>query len=325
MVVFGILLIFCSVGLVDAGVYSSEQLHKETQEISEIGKNDPLVLSKKMVQNEIYHLENFNIEVDAQNNEIIISKYEKIVFQTMSSNFLRFGNSSVKNPPIVNGNYQLEEEILWISTLQTIEKVEMVTTQQDLVDETTEVKEDQEMLQITGKLFLDDLLEVEYLLSFTLSTESTNQLSFLAKLTSPTTLSSDFNRLYLSYQTNSEETFHGFGESFTNFNLKGRRIPILVSEQGVGRGLQPITDDLNNGTEGVGGHWYTTYAPKPLYLTNQNRSMLYENSEVTAVPLLPFSPHIFSPFSPLNWLSCRSCSLISPIPSLWSLRFGQLS
>ncbi len=63
----------------------------------------------------------------------------------------------------------------------------------------------------------------------------------------------------------------------------GRRVPVLVSEQGVGRGLEPITSYLNNQTEGVGGHWYTTYAPKPVYLTNYNRSMLFDNSEVSGV------------------------------------------
>lgn len=228
-----------------------------------------------------YHINDFLIEINNQNNEIIISKNDKLIFQTYSSAFIRYGNATVKNPPIVNGNYQLQEEILWISSQQSINNIVM----------------DNENLKLTisGQLFSSTLNDneseeasipspstvpqVDYTLIFFLSTESDNQLSFILSIPTPS-LSNEYNRLFLLYTTSAEETFHGFGESFTNFNLKGRRVPILVSEQGVGRGLQPITDDLNNGTEGVGGHWYTTYAPKPLYLTNQNKSLVYDNSEV---------------------------------------------
>jgi hypothetical protein len=64
--------------------------------------------------------------------------------------------------------------------------------------------------------------------------------------------------------------------------MRGRNIPVLVSEQGVGRGEQPITDYLNqNVDEGVGGTWYTTYAPKAIYLTSEHRGMYFgDNSEV---------------------------------------------
>src|SRR5699024_3671717 len=34
---------------------------------------------------------------------------------------------------------------------------------------------------------------------------------------------------------------HGFGEQFTGFDLDGRLLPIIVREQGVGRGEQPLT------------------------------------------------------------------------------------
>ena len=63
-------------------------------------------------------------------------------------------------------------------------------------------------------------------------------------------------RTFLNYWCSSGETgFYGFGESFSYFNLQGRKVPILVSEQGVGRGEQPITAVLNKQTQGVGGGW----------------------------------------------------------------------
>jgi alpha-glucosidase len=79
----------------------------------------------------------------------------------------------------------------------------------------------------------------------------------------------------LAYACAEDETFSGFGESFAPLDLRGRLVPVLVSEQGLGRGVQPLTEDMNTQKgEGVGGHWFTTYAPKPLYVTNRLRSFL---------------------------------------------------
>ncbi len=81
------------------------------------------------------------------------------------------------------------------------------------------------------------------------------------------------NRLFLTYASNSDEHFFGFGEQFTYFDMKDKRVPIWVSEQGVGRGDQPITlgADLTNG--GAGGDAFTSYAPVPFYITSQMRSL----------------------------------------------------
>lgn len=62
--------------------------------------------------------------------------------------------------------------------------------------------------------------------------------------------------------------------------MKGRRVPILVAEQGIGRGAQPLTTFLNFFADRAGGDWSTTYAPKPMYITNKHRAMILENSEV---------------------------------------------
>lgn len=63
--------------------------------------------------------------------------------------------------------------------------------------------------------------------------------------------------------------------------MKGKRVPILVSEQGIGRGAQPLTALLNWIADGAGGDWSTSYAPQPVYVTDYNRSILLENSEVS--------------------------------------------
>ncbi|WP_198170713.1 alpha-glucosidase [Deinococcus arboris] len=55
----------------------------------------------------------------------------------------------------------------------------------------------------------------------------------------------------------------GGGEQFSTLNLRGRRLPVLVSEQGVGRGQQPLTWLANLTNNGAGGAWHSSYAPMP--------------------------------------------------------------
>jgi hypothetical protein len=54
-----------------------------------------------------------------------------------------------------------------------------------------------------------------------------------------------FNRIQITYSSHKEERFYGFGEQFSHFDMKGKRVPILVQEQGLGRGDQPITAAAN--------------------------------------------------------------------------------
>ena len=217
-----------------------------------------------------YFVGNFIILIDGLQVIVRRKGYEHILWQSSSSSstetpFISVGQFFEPRPPILNGNFQMEETELFLSTSQTIDRVDYL---QD------------NFLNMHGTLGgLSSANIASYSIYFLESDLSFNQLHFRINITSSNSENS-YNRVFLNYWCDHDESFHGFGESFTNFNMVGRRIPILVSEQGVGRGVQPITDYLNSGTEGVGGHWYTTYAPKPMYLTNHNRSLLFENSEV---------------------------------------------
>jgi hypothetical protein len=55
----------------------------------------------------------------------------------------------------------------------------------------------------------------------------------------------EFNRVFLTYASERDERFYGFGEQFSRMEFKGRRVPVLVQEQGIGRGDQPITFAAN--------------------------------------------------------------------------------
>ncbi len=69
------------------------------------------------------------------------------------------------------------------------------------------------------------------------------------------------------------------GLQYTEWNFKNKSVPIIVSEGGVGRGLQPITREMNQ-VGGGGGNTMTTYAPAAQWITNKQRAFLFENSEI---------------------------------------------
>jgi alpha-glucosidase len=116
-----------------------------------------------------------------------------------------------------------------------------------------------------------------YAMTFTPASE--HQLRFDVALTDPS-----FNRVALIFASHAAERFFGFGEQFTHFDLKGRLVPILVQEQGIGRGRQPLTW-LVNRVAGAGGAWHTTYAPVPQYLTSERRALFLENTEYATFDL----------------------------------------
>ncbi|WP_311966738.1 alpha-glucosidase [Arsenicicoccus cauae] len=66
---------------------------------------------------------------------------------------------------------------------------------------------------------------------------------------------------------------HGFGEQFDSFDLSGRLIPLLVREQGVGRGEQPVTFLADATQRGAGGARSMTYAAYPTFVTDDLRGV----------------------------------------------------
>ena len=93
-----------------------------------------------------------------------------------------------------------------------------------------------------------------------------------------------WNRVFLTWAAEPDEGFYGFGAQFSHFDLAGRLLPIVVSEQGIGRGAQPVTlgADL---TAGAGGRWHHSYAPVPHFLTSALRSFALANNEASIFDL----------------------------------------
>lgn len=184
----------------------------------------------------------------------------RYVFKTLqSSPFVTIGYATDTKPPIVDGNFKVNEWTIFETPYQSIKSV--VHT-----DSTFAVRGD-----VWG---LVTRASYEFTLKYS---PGSNQLSF--HLTA-SAVQGNFNRLFLNHWSDPEENFYGFGVQYTHWNMKGRRVPILVAEQGIGRGPTATTMFLNIVGDGTGGDTLTTYAPKPLYLTNFNRSMIFDNTQV---------------------------------------------
>ncbi|HSW61533.1 MAG TPA: hypothetical protein VLJ60_12095, partial [bacterium] len=117
--------------------------------------------------------------------------------------------------------------------------------------------------------------------SISFSAESDFRLGFEVKIT-PQGLLTDVNSVWraaLVYESSFFESFYGFGEQYTVFNMKGKRLPVISQEQGLGRGSEPLTTVINQLNPGSAGDWYTSYAPVPHYITNTKKSLFLENYE----------------------------------------------
>ena len=97
-------------------------------------------------------------------------------------------------------------------------------------------------------------------------------------------LEGEANRVVFAGASDARERFLGFGEQFSRLDFKGQRLPILVREQGIGRGKQPLTG-LLNAAMGAGGAWDFSYAAMPLTLTDRRRGLVLEDAEVSEFDL----------------------------------------
>lgn len=90
-----------------------------------------------------------------------------------------------------------------------------------------------------------------------------------------------FGRVTLRLQSEAKEKIFGVGEQFPHdkLDLKGRALPVLAQEGGIGRGHTPITQAVNAASKGSGGSEDTTYYAAPLFLTNRSRGIVLENTE----------------------------------------------
>jgi alpha-glucosidase len=88
------------------------------------------------------------------------------------------------------------------------------------------------------------------------------------------------NRVFGFWQGRAGEHIIGMGEQPTHFNHKGNVVPVLVQEQGIGRG--DIKSPLVKLVLGAStGNAYTTYKAVPHYISSAGQSLYLRNSAYT--------------------------------------------
>lgn len=91
-----------------------------------------------------------------------------------------------------------------------------------------------------------------------------------------------WNRVWLRFAAPSREPVYGAGEQYSRLNLRGSRLPLWSTEQGVGRAGN-LTKVLANIHSGAGGHWHSTYFPQPSWIGDGGRWIHLENSAYTVL------------------------------------------
>ena len=95
------------------------------------------------------------------------------------------------------------------------------------------------------------------------------------------------NRIRLAVESAKDEAIFGCGSQLTYFDQKGKLLPMLVQEHGIGRGLPVITELVNLFDYRSGGNPYHTGMPAPHFITSRLRSLFLENLEYSEFDMRP--------------------------------------
>lgn len=87
----------------------------------------------------------------------------------------------------------------------------------------------------------------------------------------------EINRLRLRFASTIDEKIFGVGAQYSRFDLKNEEVPVWVQEQGIGRGLEPLSGVVSTQPGDPSGDWWTTYTGVPFFLTSAPRGFYLEN------------------------------------------------
>ncbi len=215
-------------------------------------------VSEEMSEDQTILLDDFIFQWHGEEGRLVVYHArmdDHIIFSTPAGQgFLAAGVGKMESEES-RGYFQIDEQRVELYDRQTV----------------AGVFEEENRLVIEGRLENDAGEAVPY--RFILSPVSEYQLHYRVLLENP-----QINRTYLSWAVKPAEHFFGFGTQYSSFDMRGRSLPVLVQEQGIGRGAQPLTF-LADLTHGAGGTWYHTYAPVPHFISSELRSLFSENKE----------------------------------------------
>jgi alpha-glucosidase (family GH31 glycosyl hydrolase) len=93
----------------------------------------------------------------------------------------------------------------------------------------------------------------------------------------------DFDFMEMVFDSPQHEKIYGLGLQMTETNFKGKKVDIITSEGGVGRGLEPLTTMMNDEKDHSGGTTTTSYAPAYTFSTSERRGFVFDHTEIGQV------------------------------------------
>ncbi|MCX7609914.1 MAG: alpha-glucosidase [Anaerolineales bacterium] len=212
-----------------------------------------------------YTLNHFQIRWDAETGQLILEDLSRpgfALWQTLPGEAFILAAQGQETVQQKGGISFFRDQYLLVCNEQTLETIEPKPS----------------AITMRGKLYCGPET-----ISYSLNIRATNV--GIAQLDFQLEAGPAFNRIFLTYASAPEEHFFGFGEQFSYFDMKGRRVPIWVNQQGIGRGDQPATLLVNLSGDTASGNPLTTPAPVPFYLTSQMRAVQINNQEYLLLDL----------------------------------------
>ena len=105
-----------------------------------------------------------------------------------------------------------------------------------------------------------------------------------------------WQRIRIELSGSDDEAIYGCGTQLSHLNLKGKKLPTLTREPGIGRGVQPLTFFLNT-FFGAGGEWHCTSAPSASYTSSRGFALCLENEELAYFDFTAAQKHRVEVFS----------------------------
>lgn len=123
---------------------------------------------------------------------------------------------------------------------------------------------------------------LEFLTSITFDTHEKGRQAIVETTQINFTLSArgDFDFMQVVYDSPKNEKVYGMGLQLTESNFKGKQVHMITSEGGVGRGLAPVTQMMNDEQNNQGGNTMTTYAPAYTFATSMRRGFVFNHTEI---------------------------------------------
>ena len=96
---------------------------------------------------------------------------------------------------------------------------------------------------VTGSVIIDDEASTDFELFFESVDE--NRMQYQANVKDAHSADLGTNYISMTYASPVDEEIYGMGLQYTEWDFKGKAVPMISCEAGVGRGLQPLTAILN--------------------------------------------------------------------------------